>query len=74
MRLSANSTVATDCEHVYSRDRDNIYNLQQTKNTLHAITVSVKRIKGKMNKDEARCYFNVRSKADISQLNLPHGA
>ena len=24
--------------------------------------------------DEAtRCYFNVRSKADISQLNLPHG-
>ena len=20
-----------------------------------------------------RCYFNVRSKADISQLNLPHG-
>ena len=22
---------------------------------------------------ETRCYFNVRSKADISQLNLPHG-
>ena len=22
---------------------------------------------------DARCYFNVRSKADISQLNLPHG-
>ena len=21
-----------------------------------------------------RCYFNVRSKADISQLNLPHGS
>ena len=20
-----------------------------------------------------RCYFNVRSKADISQFNLPHG-
>jgi len=20
-----------------------------------------------------RCYFNVRSKADVSQLNLPHG-
>jgi len=20
-----------------------------------------------------KCYFNVRSKADISQLNLPHG-
>ena len=23
--------------------------------------------------DDTRCYFNVRSKADISQLNLPHG-
>jgi len=22
---------------------------------------------------DARCYFNVRSKADISRLNLPHG-
>ena len=22
---------------------------------------------------DTRCYFNVRSKADISQLNLPHG-
>jgi len=22
---------------------------------------------------DVRCYFNVRSKADISQLNLPHG-
>ena len=24
-------------------------------------------------RDDTRCYFNVRSKADISQLNLPHG-
>jgi len=23
---------------------------------------------------DTRCYFNVRSKADISQLNLPHGS
>jgi len=23
---------------------------------------------------DTRCYFNVRSKADMSQLNLPHGA
>jgi len=23
---------------------------------------------------DTRCYFNVRSKADISQLNLPHDA
>jgi len=22
---------------------------------------------------DTRCYFNVRSKADVSQLNLPHG-
>ena len=22
---------------------------------------------------DMRCYFNVHSKADISQLNLPHG-
>jgi len=22
---------------------------------------------------DTRCYFNVRSEADISQLNLPHG-
>ena len=22
---------------------------------------------------DTRCYFNVRSKADASQLNLPHG-
>jgi len=22
---------------------------------------------------DTRCYFNVRSKANISQLNLPHG-
>ena len=22
---------------------------------------------------DTRCYYNVRSKADISQLNLPHG-
>ena len=23
--------------------------------------------------DDTRCYFNVRSKANMSQLNLPHG-
>jgi len=37
-----------------------------------------KRKKGKRNgydtiRYDTRCYFNVRSKADISQLNLPHG-
>ena len=33
---------------------------------LHVISVSPIRY-------DTRCYFNVRSKADISQLNLPHG-
>ena len=26
-----------------------------------------------LNRYDTRCYFNVRSKADISRLNLPHG-
>jgi len=26
-----------------------------------------------LNRYDTRCYFNVRSKADMSQLNLPHG-
>jgi len=30
---------------------------------LHAVTVRY----------DTRCYFNLRSKADMSQLNLPHG-
>ena len=29
--------------------------------------------KNTMSHKDTRCYFNVRSKADISQLNLPHG-
>ena len=28
---------------------------------------------GRVGRYDTRCYFNVRSKADISQLNLPHG-
>jgi len=28
---------------------------------------------GRVIRYDTRCYFNVRSKADISQLNLPHG-
>ena len=27
-----------------------------------------------MEERNTRCYFNVRSKADISQFNLPHGS
>jgi len=41
-------------------------------------TTSYKAYKENFEKDlrlryDTRCYFNVRSKADISQLNLPHG-
>jgi len=28
----------------------------------------------KYTRHDTRCYFNVRSKADISQLNLPHAS
>ena len=34
--------------------------------------LSCKRVESTIRYD-TRCYFNVRSKADISQLNLPHG-
>ena len=30
-------------------------------------------LRGRVIRYDTRCYFNVRSKADISQLNLPHG-
>jgi len=29
--------------------------------------------RGRLLRYGTRCYFNVRSKADMSQLNLPHG-
>jgi len=35
-------------------------------------TMAESRLNGTIRYD-TRCYFNVRSKADISQLNLPHG-
>ena len=38
---------------------------------MHCVVVSV-RVVDTIRYD-TRCYFNVRSKADISQLNLPHG-
>ena len=31
------------------------------------------RIFGALDVYDTRCYFNVRSKADMSQLSLPHG-
>jgi len=38
---------------------------------------SLKRFKSSLNTDitiyDTRCYFNLRSKADMSPLNLPHG-
>ena len=33
----------------------------------------IDRPRSSLNRYDTRCYFNVRSKADISQLNLPHG-
>ena len=36
------------------------------------VSPTVSNIRMKLRYD-TRCYFNVRSKADISQLNLPHG-
>jgi len=31
------------------------------------------RTDGRTDRYDTRCYFNVRSKADMSRLNLPHG-
>ena len=49
--------------------------IQQTRQCLEA-EHSARRHHGKevgTIRYDTRCYFNVRSKADISQLNLPHG-
>jgi len=39
----------------------------------HASQRQVKHQCGVTIRYDTRCYFNVRSKADVSQLNLPHG-
>jgi len=44
-----------------------------TKARRHAVLVASGRIASDTIRYDTRCYFNVRSKADISQLNLPHG-
>jgi len=44
--------------------------------TTHARGIPKKIVRSecaKLIRYDTRCYFNVRSKADISQLNLPHG-
>jgi len=40
--------------------------------TIYLLATAVKSHRASTRYD-TRCYFNVRSKADISQLNLPHG-
>ena len=45
--------------------------LQVIQSQTHSIEMNLQ-FKGFV-KYDTRCYFNVRSKADISQLNLPHG-
>jgi len=42
---------------------------------LYRVTVDVRCLVGKRItvRYDTRCYFNVRSTADMSQLNLPHG-
>ena len=42
-------------------------------NCLHASFCHQKVLRDIMIRYDTRCYFNVRSKADMSQLNLPHG-
>jgi len=44
-----------------------------TKARRHTVLVASGRIASDTIRYDTRCYFNVRSKADISQLNLPHG-
>ena len=50
------------------------HTLTDAQSTLRATCVSKGRIHAILRvRYDTRCYFNVRSKADISQLNLPHG-
>jgi len=37
------------------------------------ITLSTQYVVSDTTRYDTRCYFNVRSKADMSQLNIPHG-
>ena len=46
--------------------------MRATKGPFTLIRASICRVNDTIRYD-TRCYFNVRSKADISQLNLPHG-
>ena len=48
------------------------YRIPCTSRRLSTRSHNVGKVGGTIRYD-TRCYFNVRSKADISQLNLPHG-
>ena len=48
-------------------------NMNRIFDPLSAAEANVKRMFGTALRYDTRCYFNVHSKADMSQLNLPHG-
>jgi len=68
-KISLDSTEARDIEWQWHQlDHMLVCTLLQTDNHASTQLLSFFTIQY-----DTRCYFNVRSKADISQLNLPHG-
>jgi len=62
--------LGTECAQ---RDRPTRIVAQKTRSFVrHSRNVNSRSVYDTIRYD-TRCYFNVRSKADISQLNLPHG-
>jgi len=47
--------------------------IQSDKHSLPLLRRNLNHIRYDTIRYDTRCYFNVHSKADISQLNLPHG-
>jgi len=60
----------TVCKKVFSVDQLGLY---MTVEVLCSSIKGTKHFHANTIRYDTRCYFNVRSKADISQLNLPHG-
>jgi len=50
-----------------------VQNMNTLFNPLFGAEMNILQSSGVTIRYDTRCYFNVRSKADISQLNLPHG-
>jgi len=64
----------------YDGERDSARNnarCTQARKTTHGLDGQHQDVdrtpRGRVIRYDTRCYFNVRSKADISELNLPHG-